>query len=214
MAILPRDKRDAMFEIYSFCRAVDDIADEGGDKRDQEGRRSRHGGARSRRFIPAATPASPRSRHALREFGFAREDFLAVIDGMEMESTPTSSRPTPRRSIFIATGSRAPWGAVGARLRHARGDGVALAHHLGRALQLTNILRDIDEDASHRPALFAARKSRRSRGHGSHARKSGGDGRSRRRLPAAAGAGAKTISKRPTPSWPGSRAKIFARRKS
>ena len=32
MAILPREKRDAMFEIYSFCRAVDDIADEGGDR--------------------------------------------------------------------------------------------------------------------------------------------------------------------------------------
>ena len=38
MAILPREKRDAMFEIYSFCRAVDDIADEGGDKADQKGR--------------------------------------------------------------------------------------------------------------------------------------------------------------------------------
>ena len=32
MAILPRERRDAMFEIYSFCRAVDDIADEGGSK--------------------------------------------------------------------------------------------------------------------------------------------------------------------------------------
>src|ERR1700749_4880659 len=29
-----------------------------------------------------------------------------------------------------------------------KADGIALAHHLGRALQLTNILRDLDEDAS------------------------------------------------------------------
>ena len=31
MRIMPREQREAMFEIYSFCRAVDDIADEGGD---------------------------------------------------------------------------------------------------------------------------------------------------------------------------------------
>ena len=30
MRILPRERREAIFEIYSFCRAVDDIADDGG----------------------------------------------------------------------------------------------------------------------------------------------------------------------------------------
>ena len=38
--------------------------------------------------------------------------------------------------------------------------GIELAHHLGRALQLTNILRDIDEDAGDRPGLSAARGDR------------------------------------------------------
>ena len=44
-------------------------------------------------------------------------------------------------------------------------DGILLAHHLGRALQLTNILRDIDEDAGHRPALSAARRPAARRHH-------------------------------------------------
>ena len=33
MRILPRDRREAIYEIYSFCRAVDDVADDGGDER-------------------------------------------------------------------------------------------------------------------------------------------------------------------------------------
>jgi hypothetical protein len=44
-------------------------------------------------------------------------------------------------------------------------DGILLAHHLGRALQLTNILRDIDEDAGDRPALSAARRAAARRHH-------------------------------------------------
>ena len=54
-----------------------------------------------------------------------------------------------RRSTFIATGLRAR--SAGSRCACSAwrsGDGIALAHHLGRALQLTNILRDVDEDAA------------------------------------------------------------------
>ena len=61
----------------------------------------------------------------------------------------TSALPTGRRSTSIAIGSRPPW--AGSRCAFSAWPpepGVALAHHLGRALQLTNILRDIDEDAS------------------------------------------------------------------
>ena len=61
----------------------------------------------------------------------------------------TSGRRIGRRWIFIATGSQArsvecPCAFSGS----IRQPGEALAHHLGRALQLTNILRDIDEDAA------------------------------------------------------------------
>ena len=61
----------------------------------------------------------------------------------------TSARPTSPRSTSTATGWRArSAGLSRARVRHrASDDGIALAHHLGRALQLTNILRDLDEDA-------------------------------------------------------------------
>ena len=63
--------------------------------------------------------------------------------------SPTSARPTARRSTSIATAS--PARSAGCRCGSSawrRRPGIALAHHLGRALQLTNILRDLDEDAA------------------------------------------------------------------
>jgi phytoene synthase len=149
MAILPREKRDAMFEIYSFCRAVDDIADEGGDKA------AKKAGLESwRRAIEALYDGG----HAglaeglvtpLREFSFAREDFLAVIDGMEMDVDSDIIAPDAATLDLYCDRVASAVGRLSVRVFGLpEGEGIALAHHLGRALQLTNILRDIDEDAA------------------------------------------------------------------
>jgi phytoene synthase len=55
MRILPREQRDAMFQIYSFCRQVDDIADSDG-PRPGASRRSTSGGATSMRSMPEIHP--------------------------------------------------------------------------------------------------------------------------------------------------------------
>jgi phytoene synthase len=149
MAILPREKRDAMFEIYSFCRAVDDIADEGGDKA------TKKAGLESwRRAIDALYDGG----HAglaeglvtpLRAFSFAREDFLAVIDGMEMDVDSDIVAPDAATLDLYCDRVASAVGRLSVRVFGLPEDeGIALAHHLGRALQLTNILRDIDEDAA------------------------------------------------------------------
>ena len=86
----------------------------------------------------------------VREFDLAREDFLAVIDGMEMDTRRRHprARASPR-STFIATASRARSGGCRCACSASSASaGKLLAHHLGRALQLTNILRDLDEDAA------------------------------------------------------------------
>ena len=84
---------------------------------------------------------------------------------------PTSERPIGRRSISIATASPAP-SVVCRRASSAsmRATANALAEHLGRALQLTNILRDLDEDQRARPPLSAARGV----GQGGHCRQRSG----------------------------------------
>ncbi len=148
MAILPREKRDAMFEIYSFCRAVDDIADEGGDRPTKLA-----GLDQWRRDIDALYAGGPPGLASglaapLRRFGFLQEDFLAVIDGMQMDVDADIVAPDAQTLDLYCDRVASAVGRLSVRVFGLpETEGIALAHHLGRALQLTNILRDIDEDA-------------------------------------------------------------------
>jgi phytoene synthase len=150
MRLMPPTQRQAMFEIYSFCRAVDDIADDGGPRET-----ALAGLQRWRDDLAALYAGSPPARLgslavAVAQFGLKQEDFLAVIDGMEMDVERTVGAGNTdwatldlycdRVASAVGRLSAPVFGMIAA-------DGVALAHHLGRALQLTNILRDIDEDA-------------------------------------------------------------------
>jgi presqualene diphosphate synthase len=154
MRILPRARREAMFEIYSFCRAVDDIADEAGprDARRAALAKWRHdiralytcGAGQDR--MPERLRGLSKAIHA---FDLRREDFCAVIDGMEMD-IETDIRVPDLATLDLYCDRVAS--AVGRLSARAFGmpqrEGQELAHHLGRALQLTNILRDLDEDAA------------------------------------------------------------------
>jgi phytoene synthase len=148
MRILPREQREAMFQIYSFCRHVDDIADSDGP------REARLAALQQwRDDIDALYQGQPPARlrdyaATVKRFGLKREDFLAIIDGMEMD-VPADIRAPDMATLDLYCDRVAS--AVGRLSVRVFGmpeeDGVLLAHHLGRALQLTNILRDIDEDA-------------------------------------------------------------------
>lgn len=148
MRILPRAQRDGMFEIYAFCRAVDDIADEGGAREER-----RAGLAAWRADIDRMYRGEPTARSAglaasIARFDLAREDFLAVIDGMEMDACADIQAPDAATLDLYCDRVASAVGRLSVRIfGMAREPGIALAHHLGRALQLTNILRDIDEDA-------------------------------------------------------------------
>jgi presqualene diphosphate synthase len=155
MRILPRPRREAMFEIYSFCRAVDDIADEAGPRlvrKEALAKWRRDIGALYNIGENAQTRAPARLRGlamAIHAFGLRREDFYAVIDGMEMD-VDADIRAPDLATLDLYCDRVA--GAVGRLSARAFGmpqaEGRCLAHHLGRALQLTNILRDLDDDAA------------------------------------------------------------------
>jgi len=149
MRILPRAQREAMFEIYSFCRAVDDIADDAGPREPRRGQLQRW-----RDDIDAIYAGSP-PRHlaglaqAVHAFGLARADFLAVIDGMEMDVLADIRAPDRATLDLYCDRVACAVGRLSVRVFGMEEQaGIALAHHLGRALQLTNILRDLDEDAA------------------------------------------------------------------
>src|ERR1700722_2894614 len=86
MRLLPPAERAAMFAIYGFCRMVDDIADEPGPTVEQ--RREALNAWRAA-VAPLYTGAPPERIQFLAEhvsrFDLQHDDFLAVIDGMEMD---------------------------------------------------------------------------------------------------------------------------------
>jgi squalene synthase HpnD len=148
MRILPAAQRDAMFEIYRFCRAVDDIADSNaprpvrtaqlGEWRDEIN--DLYQGKIGAKVDGLAGP--------VRQFGLRREDFLTVIDGMEMDAREDIRAPSFATLDLYCDRVASAVGRLSVRVfGTSDDDGILLSHHLGRALQLTNILRDLDEDA-------------------------------------------------------------------
>lgn len=149
MRLLPPPKRQAMFAVYAFCREVDDIADEPATIASKAARL-----AEWRRTIDelyrghASQPLSRALQAPIAEYGLRREDFLAVIDGMEMDAAP-SIRYADLAELELYCDRVA--GAVGRLSVRVFGVpqplGDELAYAQGQALQLTNILRDLREDA-------------------------------------------------------------------
>lgn len=148
MRILPPSQRQAMFEIYAFCRAVDDIAD--GDTQHAD----RLAALEDWRADIAACYAgnAPAALRALdeqiRTFNLQQQDFGAVIDGMIMDVVATIVAPDAATLDLYCDRVASAVGRLAVRVFGLEEQpGIELAHHLGRALQLTNILRDLDEDA-------------------------------------------------------------------
>ena len=148
MRILPPEQRDAMFEIYSFCRAVDDIADSSGPRPERVAQLQAW-----RRDIATLYDGTPPSAleglaRAVKTFGLRRVDFLAVIDGMEMDVVADIRAPDYATLELYCDRVACAVGRLSVKVFGLPDDlGLALADQLGRALQLTNILRDLDEDA-------------------------------------------------------------------
>jgi phytoene synthase len=148
MRILPRAQREAMFQIYSFCRQVDDIADSDGPRPERLAALQQW-----RDDIEALYLGRPPARlwdyvASVRSFDLQREDFLAIVDGMEMDVPQDIRAPDLATLDLYCDRVASAVGRLSVRVFGlARDDGILLAHHLGRALQLTNILRDVDEDA-------------------------------------------------------------------
>ena len=150
MRLLPRERREALFAIYAFCREVDDIAD-GNLPQDQKiaALRVWHemiDGVFEGRSTDTITRAL---EPAIRAYDLQKRDFHAVIDGMEMDALGPIIAPT--LEVLDQYCDRVA-SAVGRLCVRAFGEpthaGERVADHLGRALQLTNILRDVEEDAA------------------------------------------------------------------
>ena len=149
MRVLPKAEREAMYAIYGFCRLVDDIAD------DQQGNREGRMKALDawRADLDSLYAGGPPRQAALvaeavKRFNLDRGDFEAVIDGMAMDVDRDIRWPPVAELDLYCDRVASAVGRLSVRIFGMdEAPGIELAFHLGRALQLTNILRDVDEDA-------------------------------------------------------------------
>jgi len=149
MRIMPKPQREAMFEIYSFCRRVDDIADEAGPRDRRLAQLQKWRADIGALYAGTPPPHLSGLARAVRGFNLQGEDFLAVIDGMEMDVFADIRAPDFATFDLYCDRVASAVGRLSVRVFGMEKEpGLALAHHLGRALQMTNILRDLDEDAA------------------------------------------------------------------
>ena len=159
MRLLPAERRDAMFAVYAFCREVDDIAD--GELPVEE---KRVGLDEWRAEIARIFEGEPESTvgralaAATRDYGLDRADMEAIVDGMEMDATGEALAPDMQTLITYCNRVASAVGLLSIKVfgddsEDARRGAVALGH----ALQLTNILRDVVDDAA-RGRLYLPRE--------------------------------------------------------
>jgi phytoene synthase len=168
MRLLPKTRREAMYAVYAFCRAVDDIADDddvaNADKlRELEVWRDRINALYETPTRPPQDVIARALLAAIRSFGLQRADFIAVIDGMEMDAREVICAPGMADLLLYCDRVAGAVGRLSVRIFGPwQAEADIVAEQLGLALQLTNILRDLVEDAERgrlylpREALLAA----------------------------------------------------------
>jgi presqualene diphosphate synthase len=159
MRVLPPDRRHAMYAIYAFCRLVDDIADEDGDQADKRRRLAEWRARIAGLYRGEADDAIARVlRAAAERFALRQDDFVAVIDGMQTDAEAPVVAPDLAALDLYCDRVAAAVGRLSVRVFGDTSPAAdRVAHALGRALQLTNILRDLAEDAA-RGRLYLPRE--------------------------------------------------------
>ena len=145
---LPKSRRAAITAFYAFCREIDDVVDEISD--DNVARTKLAWWQKEVHQAFKGNPTHP-VLHALMPhtstYHIEPRHLLAVIEGcqMDLDQTRYLDYPALQRYCHLVAGIV---GEVAAQIFGQTDDATTkYAHSLGQALQLTNILRDVGEDA-------------------------------------------------------------------
>lgn len=151
MRTLPAPRRHSIYALYAFCREVDDIADSDAPAEAKLERLEHWRTHVERLFRPASTSVfvlEAPLRRAVELHGLRRHDFMAVIDGMVMDAERPIRAPSAAELDLYCDRIAAAVGRLSMRVFGITDShGETVANSLGRAMQLTNILRDLGEDA-------------------------------------------------------------------
>ncbi|MDO8608320.1 MAG: presqualene diphosphate synthase HpnD [Phaeospirillum sp.] len=150
MRLLSRPRRFSMYAIYAFCREVDDIADEPGEPETKRRQLAEWRDELDRLYRGCPThPIALALVGPIAEFGLPKDDFMAVIDGCEMDGRNEMVRPSMANLVLYCDRVACAVGRLSVRVfGELRPRSLDVADATGMALQLTNILRDVAVDAA------------------------------------------------------------------
>ncbi len=145
---LPKKQRDAMTILYAFCREVDDVVDECSDH--QVAQTKLNWWKSEINNLYTNTPQHPVTKAlqpVVKQFSLAQEHFLEIIDGMEMDLKFNRYEDFKQLQLYCYRVASVV-GLLSAQIfGFSNRRTLKYAHDLGMAFQLTNIIRDVGEDA-------------------------------------------------------------------
>ena len=145
---LPRERRAAITAFYAFCREVDDVVDEVTDPGVAAAKLDWWSGEIGKTFTGSPThPVMQALAPHIAPYRLQQRQLQAVVEGCRMDLTQTRYLDFPglERYCHLVAGVV---GEVAARIFGQSQDATTeYAHRLGLAFQLTNIIRDVGEDA-------------------------------------------------------------------
>ena len=148
MRVLPKKQARAMFAVYAFCRIVDDIADEIKNKIKREKLLKEWELSIKNLFLKQITKNSVEREllFSIKEFNLEKKDFLSIIQGMRMDSDSDIVFPSQQKLNLYCDRVAVAVGYLSIKIFGLPKSAKNYAFYLGRAFQLTNIVRDFRED--------------------------------------------------------------------
>ncbi len=145
---LPKMQREAMTALYAFCREVDDVVDECTDFSVAQTKLNWWKSEVANCY--AGTPQHPVTRALqpfISQFNLAQEHFLEIIDGMEMDLKFNRYEDFKQLQLYCYRVASVVGLLSASIFGFSNRKTLKYAHDLGMAFQLTNIIRDVGEDA-------------------------------------------------------------------
>jgi len=145
---LPKDKREAMTALYAFCREVDDVVDECSDYNVAQIKLNWWKSEIANLYDNKPQhPVSKALQPVIAQFHLAQEHFLEIVDGMEMDIKFNRYEDFKQLQLYCYRVASVV-GLLAAQIFGFKDrKTLKYAHDLGMAFQLTNIIRDVGEDA-------------------------------------------------------------------
>lgn len=145
---LPKPKRQAITALYAFCREVDDVADECTDAGIARTKLAWWRTEIANLYVDKPQhPVTQALTDAVRDYNLAEEHFVEIIDGMEMDLDQNRYRDFKELHLYCYRVASVVGLLSASIFGYSDRKTLKYAHDLGLAFQLTNIVRDVGEDA-------------------------------------------------------------------